>query len=123
MINNLVWKEAREQLGKSLILLVAAMGCVGLGYLLGIKDLDRYHEFSMTWAAACLIALSIIAPIWIASGFTAAERRAGSFDVLLALPVRPFIVFLIKTIVGRARLHAADRDRLGCARRFLWHRP
>ncbi|MGN6369450.1 MAG: hypothetical protein ACTHN5_14420 [Phycisphaerae bacterium] len=99
MLWKLLWKEAREQLWRGIILTTVALLAVPLGYLLGDRA-DMSGQSSCDWAATCIFIASLIAPVWISSGFTASERRAGSFDVLLALPVRPVFLFTIKAFAG-----------------------
>src|SRR5262249_15538893 len=100
MISRLLWKEFRENIWKAAILMAVSLLCIALGNVTEAGSGSGLREARFEWGMACLFIISVIAPIWLASGFTAAERRSGSFDVLLALPVRRTLLFLIKALTG-----------------------
>ena len=91
MILKLIWKESRENLWKAVILTVVALAVVFFHH--------ARNDFSDD-AGAWLLILSCIATLWVAASTAAAERSAGGLDVLLALPVRPLLLFVVKAGVG-----------------------
>ncbi|HUO10896.1 MAG TPA: hypothetical protein VM008_21520 [Phycisphaerae bacterium] len=91
MIRKMLWKEARESAWKFMILTGALLTIVGIVFYSATSPMD---------CAPWLVFGSAVATVWIAAGSAATERRAGSLNVLLALPVRPVTIFAVKSCIS-----------------------
>ncbi|MBN1344410.1 MAG: hypothetical protein JXQ73_17105 [Phycisphaerae bacterium] len=92
-LRSLLWKEWREQRWK------VAFGCVILGGYTAIGLQTRLLPDETILLLGVFIAASSL-PILASMDLVAAERAEGSLPVLLALPVRPSVTFVLKTAVG-----------------------
>jgi hypothetical protein len=91
-MRSLLWKEWHEQSWKLAFscILLSAMAAIGLHTRI-ISDEDL-----MMWI--CLIGLLL--PVSYASGLLPAERSDGFFEPLIALPIAPWKILAVKTVVG-----------------------
>jgi ABC-type transport system involved in multi-copper enzyme maturation permease subunit len=94
-MSTLLWKEWHEQRWK------LGFGCLILGAfaVIGLHARVVADETLMLWT--CLLAILLL-PVLSSTGLMPAERAEGSFETLLSLPVRPWRVFLAKTLMGVA---------------------
>ncbi len=92
-IRSLLWKEWHEQRWK------LAFGCVILMSLTAIGLQTRIvPDFAVVMLSVAIG--SSVLPIFAVMGLVAPERAEGSLHALLALPIRPWIVLVVKTAMG-----------------------
>ena len=92
-MRQLLWKEWHEQAWK------LAFGCIVLAAVCGIGLRARMVSDATMIEWACAIGVLVL-PVLSATGLVPAERAEGSFEALVALPVRPRAILLAKTVAG-----------------------
>ena len=94
-LRSLIWKELSEQAWK------LAFGCVLLAGFVAVALETRVAQDESTVRLTVFFG-ALILPILTATGVVAREREDGDLRCLLSLPVRPSVVFAVKTGVGLA---------------------
>jgi hypothetical protein len=89
----LIWKEWHEQSWK------LGFSCVVLGAAAVIGLRCRIISDQAMIAGVCIAGLCLL-PILAATGLVPAERADETLESLLALPVRPWKILLVKTAMG-----------------------
>jgi hypothetical protein len=92
-MRQLLWKEWHEQSWK------LAFGCIVLAslVLIGLQARLVADETMMMWV--CFLGVTLL-PVLSSSGLIPAEREAGSFESLMAMPIAPWRILLAKTLMG-----------------------
>jgi hypothetical protein len=93
-IRALLWKEWREQRWK------LAFGCVILTAYTAIGLETRLLADAAILGIGIFFVGGVLLPIFVTMGMVAPERADGSFASLVALPVRPRRVLVVKTMIG-----------------------
>ena len=92
-MRSLLWKEWHEQRWK------LAFGSLILGAFALIGLRARVIADETLLEGVCLLAVLLL-PMLASTGLVPAERDGGTLESLLALPVRPWRIYLIKTLMG-----------------------
>jgi hypothetical protein len=92
-MRSLLWKEWHEQRWKLAFgsLILAAFALIGLR--------SRVVADELLLESVCLLAVLLL-PVLASTGLLPAERSDRTLSTLLALPVRPRLVFEVKTLIG-----------------------
>jgi ABC-type transport system involved in multi-copper enzyme maturation permease subunit len=92
-MTSLIWKEWHEQSWK------LAFGCLVLGALalIGLHARIIADETMVMWV--CFIGIGLL-PVLSSTGLIPAERADGTFESLLAIPISPGRILLVKTAMG-----------------------
>jgi hypothetical protein len=92
-MRSLFWKEWHEQRWKLAFgsLILAAFALIGLR--------ARIVADSVLLEWVCVLAVMLL-PVLASTGLLPAERSDGTLPTLLALPVDPRIIFIVKTLTG-----------------------
>lgn len=92
-MRSLLWKEWHEQRWKLAFgsLILAAFALVGLRARVVADD--------VLLQAVCFLAVLLL-PVLSSTGLVPAERDEGTLETLLAMPVKPVVVFAAKTLIG-----------------------
>jgi ABC-type transport system involved in multi-copper enzyme maturation permease subunit len=95
MIRQLLWKEWREQRWKLAFGVVILVGFTAVGLRTRILPDDAVVTLGAGFGGIAFALLAVM-------GTVAADRYEGTLGQLLALPVRSWVVLLVKTVVGLA---------------------
>ncbi len=92
-MRKLIWKEWHEQSWK------LGFGCVVLGAmaLIGLRSRIFPDETTVLWI--CLFGFTLL-PVLTCTGLIPAERSDGTMESLLALPVTPREILMVKSGIG-----------------------
>lgn len=93
MIRSLLWKEWHEQWWR------IAFGCVIIGATMALGLKVRIIPDENLIESAMVFGM-VIMPLLMAMGLVAPERADGTLSALLALPVAPFKVLIVKLLMG-----------------------
>ncbi len=90
---SLIWKEWHEQSWK------LAFGCLVLGALalIGLRTRIIADETMTMWV--CFLGLGLL-PVLSSTGLIPAERADGTFESLIAIPIAPWRILIVKTAMG-----------------------
>jgi len=111
----LIWKEAREHVWKMLALTAMVLSPLIMFFYRNMRQDDV-----STWLMMTIFFLSWIAPVWIGAWTAAGERNSGAFDVLIALPARPLIFFVLKTAFGLVTMLVPLMLAMGISAMLSW---
>ncbi|HZL35288.1 MAG TPA: ABC transporter permease [Tepidisphaeraceae bacterium] len=92
-MRSLLWKEWHEQRWK------LAFGSLILGAFAGVGLHARVIADENLLEMVCFLAVLLLS-VMSSTGLVPAEREEGTMRMLLALPVRPSLVFSIKMLIG-----------------------